>query len=199
MRGVHLKAYLFSKGETTTDLAKWSLERLGFEVILLLDPNTKFYDKYVLFLEQAVESKDEVVIRADADVIVHKNFNEMVKLFLNQREELPYHSDWWWCGKAFCFLRMEMIDTSPQIISREALIESLANIQRFKDASRPETELTRLASFYTPRRFEVQNQFVAVHGYKQSKEDIARVLQQKKERKQFDKWDHDFINKLKEF
>ena len=59
-----MKAYLFSKGETTTELAKWSLERLGFEVVLIYDTNTTFFDKYKIFLEKAVNSKDEIVIRA---------------------------------------------------------------------------------------------------------------------------------------
>ena len=41
--------------------------------------------------------------------------------------------------------------------------------------------------------------FVGVHGYKQSQDDIDRVIEQKKTRKQYQKWGHDFINKLKEF
>ncbi len=193
-----MKVYLFSKGETTTALAQWSLERLGFEVILIRDDNTKFYDKYVLFLEQAVESGDKIVIRADADVIVHKNFKGLVKKFIDQYADNEKRF-WWICGKAFCFLKMEIIDGAPQIISREALLASMANIHRFKDADRPETELTRLADFYAPRRFVALDDFSGVHGFKQSKEDIERVIAMKKRRKQFDGWDHDFINKLNEF
>ena len=106
---------------------------------------------------------------------------------------------WWACGRAFCFLKMETIDTAPQIIARPALLSALANLDRFKNESRPETELTRIPEFFDPRRFEAIDIFVGVHGYKQSQDDIDRVIEQKKTRKQFQKWDHDFINKLKEF
>lgn len=191
-----MKAYLFSKGETTTELAQWSLERLGFVVVLIYDTNTTFFDKYKLFLEMAVDSEDEIVVRADADVIVHKNFGKLVDDFVNEYNGEGF---WWVCGRGFCFLKMETIDTAPQIIARPALLSALANLGKFKDATRPETELTRLADFYDPRRFEAQDIFTGLHGYKQSQSDIDRVIAMKKLRNQYDEWDHDLINKLKEF
>ena len=156
-----MKAYLFSKGETTTELAKWSLERLGFEVVLIYDTNTTFFDKYKIFLEKAVNSKDEIVIRADADVIVHKNFKDLLDDFIEQYKEMDNEAIWWACGRAFCFLKMETIDTAPQIIARPALLSALANLDRFKNESRPETELTRIAEFFDPRRFKAIDIFLS--------------------------------------
>lgn len=189
-----IKAYLFSKGETTTDLAEWSLKRLGFDVLVYRDERSTLYKKYQLFIQDALNTSDEVFIRADADVIVHKNFLKLLDFFKDKTIE----NLWWVNGKAFCFHRFELVDTAPMIISRKALEAAQNHMHKFEHSSRPETELTRIPDFFFPRRFLATDIFTGIHGLKQSPVDIDRVLAQKRERNQLKDWDWDLLNKLKE-
>lgn len=186
-----MKAYLFSIGESTTELAKWSLERLGHEVIMLDDPKTSFYEKYREFLNRALNDKDNWVIRTDADVIVNKRLNNMISY---AQQNLSGY--WWVASKLFCFLRMDIADGAPNVINKKALKAAASRIHEFSKELRPETALTRIPEFMSPRRFLATDYFCGIHGYKQSPEDIGRVLQMKAARNQLKDWDNELIEKL---
>lgn len=61
-----MKAYVTSIGEPTTDLCVWSLERNGFETVLIQDQTT-LAEK----LKRIYSEADEDFVRIDADVIVN--------------------------------------------------------------------------------------------------------------------------------
>lgn len=188
-----MKAYLFSCGESTTSLAKWSLERLGLEVVLIQDPATSFHHKYMQFLEMA--RGEEFVVRWDADVIATREFGGLVKGFL---DDLDRGEAWWWQGIGFCYLKQNIIPVSGNIMTKEAIEVGLKRMAEFAKESRPETKLTRAPEMYEPRRFYVREKFVGIHGFNQRPVDIHRVMKQKEDRNQLDLWDFDLIERLKQ-
>ena len=185
-----MKVYLFSIGEPTTEVAKWAWERLGHEVILLQDPKTSFYQKYLEFLN--IAKHDEKLIRTDADVIPLKRVNELVEHFKNQKDL------WWMTGKAFCYIRNDIIDGGINLMDDHIVKLGLQHFHEFKKDTRPETRLSRVPELMTPRRFMAQTVFIGLHGYKQKDEDIARVMKVKAERKQLKDWDLELIEKMNE-
>jgi hypothetical protein len=64
-----MKAFVTSIGEPTTDLCVWSLERNGFEVVLL-NNGSLLADKLKSIYEQATDD----FVRIDADVVVNSTF-----------------------------------------------------------------------------------------------------------------------------
>lgn len=189
-----MKAYLFSVGESTTDLARWSLERLGHEVIMLGDPNTSFHQKYMEFLARALDAKDKWCIRADADMIMGRGLNKMISYAEQQLAGL-----WWLNGKSFCFHRMELIESTPSVIHLKGIKAAAMRVLSVKQELRPETALTRIPEFYNPRRFAATDYFLGIHGYKQHEGDIARVMNMKAQRDQLKEWDLEMIEKLNAF
>lgn len=189
-----MKAFLFSKGETTTDLSDWSLRRQGFDVVKLYDLHTTFYKKYLEFLEMA--RGEEVVVRMDADVIVTKGINDLVAEFMDAKR-LYFAS-----GQIFCFLRYDLITGAPHLMSEEAVEIGLKRMKEWSGESRPETSLTRCPEFYEPvRRYDHFPVFTGLHAFEQSEEDVARVMEQKARRGQLGQWDMGLVgmlDKLKE-
>lgn len=185
-----MKAFLFSKGETTTDIAKWALARQGFEVVLLYDPKTTFYEKYIDFLNRA--KNEDWVVRSDADVIVNKNLPEFVKL-VQSMEHL-----WWGHGMTYCHLRHALVYGPPSVMNSKAIQVGLAHFHEYRKESRPETAFSRAQELLSPRRFQSFDFFNGVHGYKQSDEDIARVMNQKAMRNQIKDWDMELIERMEE-
>lgn len=183
-----MKAFLFSKGESTTDLSKWSLERLGFDVRLIYDPKTTLFQKYLQFLNDAKNESE--VVRCDADVIVNKNFTKFVQGFMEQKNY------WWMHGMLYCYLRRELIYSTPSIMNNNAIKVGLAHFHEYKKESRPETAFSRAKEFMEPRRFAAIDFFTGIHGFKQYDEDIARVMQQKAERDQLKNWDMELIERM---
>lgn len=183
-----MKAFLFSKGESTTELAKWSLERLGHEVVLLYDEKTTFYQKYLEFLNLA--RNEQVLIRMDADVIALKSLTRLVEFFTVQKEL------WWMTGKVYCYLRRDIVDAGVNIMNDKIISLGLQQFHQFGDESRPETRLSRTDALYRPRRFLATGFFVGLHGYKQKQSDVVRVLQQKVDRNQLKDWDLELVKKM---
>ncbi|MDZ4228356.1 MAG: hypothetical protein U1E54_03860 [Candidatus Levybacteria bacterium] len=183
-----MKAFIFSVGEPTTDVAVWSLKRLGFDVTLMHNPKTSFYEKYREFLEKA--RQEDVVIRSDADVIVNKGFMELLKIYESQ------NNVWWMQGKLFCHLKHDLIYGAPNIMNYKAINVGLQHFHEYKREHRPETALSRANELANPRRFRAVDYFVGMHGYKQKREDIDRVLKQKEERNQLKNWDMELVEKL---
>ena len=185
-----MKAYLFSIGETTEDLAKWSMERLGFEVVLIKDKNTKFYEKYQEFLRLA--KGEEWVVRYDADMVITKNFKQIAESYIK-----IYNGDkQWFQFYLFCFLRYERVN-GVHLIGKKVIDEGQKYLDNFfKEYSRPETEFFRTPEV-NPLTLTV-NETVGIHGLKQNQKDIDRVIEQKKERGQFKHWDLELIQKINE-
>lgn len=186
-----MKAYLFSIGESTTDLAHWSLKRLGLEVVLLQDPATTLWDKYVEFLQRAQHEAGPVV-RWDADVIALPALTEMIKRF--QAQDMH----WWWSGSGYCHLRHDLVPVSGQVMRPEVIRLGLEHMHEFRSHSRPETSLSRVPGMYNPRRFTVVPDFVGIHAWRQTPADIGRVMQQKADRGQVGWWDNERIKRMEE-
>lgn len=186
-----ITAYLFSIGESTTELSKWALEHYGFKVVLLQDPSTTLSQKYEQFLELA--QGQDWVIRCDADIVVNKAFEHQVKLITNFWEQKPeFHDIWWFQFSTFCVMKQQIIHGPPMLMRKE-LIDYGQKFKKdfFHGISRPETAFFRDASVnaHTTTRDLINNGVVGMHGYKQRPEDIERVLAQKRDRNQLNEWD----------
>jgi hypothetical protein len=191
-----MEVYLFSKGESTTDVAKWSFERQGFKVNLLLDEDTTFSQKYEEFLNLA--KGKEWVIRSDADIIVNRNFRKFAEAALAKK----WPNIWWWRSRTFCFHQWDTIIGTPKILKKEAIDVG----QRFKDnffrnEMKPETAFQNQKEFIGRFNNWLHQDFniVGFHGYRQYDSDIARVLDQKRERGQIEEWDSRLIKRIENF
>lgn len=183
-----MKAFVFSIGETTTDICIWSLKRLGFVVVPIADPKTSFYQKYLEFLSRA--KGEETVIRCDADVVVTKDFTTMVKMYQSQNQF------WWFQGKVYCHLKHNLVNTGPNIMNDRVISVGLQHFHEYKHDSRPETRLSRAKELMDPRRYMALDYFTGIHGFRQREEDIQRVFNQKAERDQLGEWDLELIDKM---
>ena len=82
-----MKAYLTSVGETTEQVCKSQLEKLGFEVILLNDKED-WSTKYKKFIDMANEN----CLRIDADIILFNDFKipELPEISIVQWQVVDY-------------------------------------------------------------------------------------------------------------
>ncbi len=191
-----IKAYLFSIGESTTEISKWSLERLGFEVVLIEDPKTSFSEKYEQFLKMAKEDGGWVV-RTDADIVHNKHFGREIDTI---RKEIPHSQIIWWQFPLYCCLRHEIIRGAPMFMSPKVIRfgQKFKN-DFFRKANRPETKFYRQKEInqYCAVREMESYQVAGLHGYAQNEEDVQRVLVQKNKRNQLQDWDLKIIERLK--
>lgn len=181
-----MKAFITSIGETTKDLCIWSLERNGFEVVLIED-GSLLVDK----LKTIYEMADDDFIRVDADVVPNNKCTPE-----NIRNAMNFQKDAWWLQfRCFGWFAQDLIYGGIQFIKKEALPDLRSNVDKYKTYHRPETQLSRIASFYEPRRFESSEQVMGLHGFAAS--DIERVKQVKLSRGQ-DGYDFELSEKLME-
>jgi hypothetical protein len=181
-----VKAAIFSVGEPTTDLCRWSLERNGFEVILF-QGKTSLADK----LRYLYDEFDEDIVRVDADVIVNRNFTPNQ---LKTVKESMAHI-WWWQFTTFDWYKLDIAYGGANLILKEALPDLRANVELHKDHIRPETMLSRLPEFHNPRRFETwSHEIMGIHGY--GIKDIKPVIQLKSNRGQSHHYDFEMTSKL---
>jgi hypothetical protein len=165
-----VKAVITSIGELTTEVCKWSLERNGFETILIQDKNTLLAEK----LEQIYKEIDEDFVRVDADVVPNNVLTpELMSNFSN--------GFWWYQFLTFDWFKQETTHGGIQLVKKEAIPILRANISRFKNAERPESQMYRLEEFHKPRRCKTINAIMGLHNYKN---DIERVKEVKKRRGQ---------------
>jgi hypothetical protein len=191
-----VKAIITSCGEKTTPLCKWSLERNGFDVLLLMDPQTSLWSK----LKWIYENVDEDFLRVDADVVPNRNCTER-----NIYEYLPSTS-WWLQFQTFDWFKQDLAYGGVQFISKKALPALRENIDRFELAERPESQMFRLDEFaeglvdlkWRPRRCTSSNLIVGVHGYGQYPRDFTRVQETKKRRKYYSDYDWELYDKLQQ-
>ena len=163
-----MKAYIFSIGEPTVKLSQWSLERLGFQVVVIHNPDTSLWAK----LKWLYSHEKEDFIRVDGDIIVNRNILKLE----------PQDNCWWHCGLGYDWYHQDIGAISVHWVKQQALPYLKTNIDKFENAERPETELTRIEEFMNPRRFETYNLMCGLHGWNQK--DIDRVEETKNRRGQ---------------
>lgn len=174
-----MKAFVTSIGETTADLCVWSLQRQGFEVVLLNSPDTLWH-KLKLIFDQA----EEDFIRVDADVVC----NLSVTKLLEQR------GGWWYQAQTFDWYRQDVGYGGVQYIKKQCFPAIRKHLVEAERTERPESHLARLDEFHSPRRFKSVNMICGIHGFKQS--DVQRVKDTKMRRGQFEDYDWDLAEKL---
>jgi hypothetical protein len=184
-----MKAYVTSIGEPTTDLCKWSLERNGFEVIMLKDDSTLWAK-----LKRIYDIADEDFVRVDADIIVNRNFTPGN---LKTIERIDYLQQAWWIQfVAYDWYKQDICHTLSYI-KKEALPVLRTNVVRFKDDLRPETQVSRVAELHNPRRMETYaDQLMGIHGYGIS--NTKPVMKLKAERGQSHLYDFELAQRLNE-
>lgn len=171
---------MFSIGEPTTEIAKWAVERQGFEVVLYQDKTTLWAK-----LKRMLEEFDEDILRVDADVIC----NDRIKYLK------PGGKTVWTQSHCYDWYKQNVIPCSVGVITAEAMNTCRTLIDEYKNDSRPETRLWRLDPFHSPRICRVLPTVVGVHGYKQT--DLARIKAQKAERGQAYDWElYEAVSKL---
>lgn len=175
-----MKAFVSSIGEVTTELCVWSLERNGFEVVLVYG-DTSLASK----LEEIYLQAEDDFVRIDADLIPNRN--------LTPENLIAPEGIWWVQYQMFDWFRQDVGYGGVQFIKREALPALRANVAQFKQAERPETELSRIKEFYEPRRFASENHLMGVHNYKN---DLGRVKGVKANRGQSHLYDWELTEKL---
>jgi len=180
-----VKAFVTSIGEPTTDLCLWSLQRNGFETVLLEDPSTSLWEK----LKTIYEMAEDDFVRVDADIIINRRFTPTMLSWLPIK-----NSDcWWWQFICFDILKLDI--THSMAYTKKIAIPFLrSNINRVMNSNRPETEMSRIQEFHNPRRFDTYtDEIMGLHGYKA---DIERAKKQKHIRNQQGLYDFEMAERL---
>lgn len=178
------RIFVFSIGEATTDLCMWALERFGFEPVLYQD-NTLLWEK----LKRFYNEPGEMLYRCDADIIPNR---DSIKI-----TQLDYSETWWWHTKGWGWYRQNITSISIAGMTRQAADIAAKHIDEAKNASRPETAMSRLPEFFSPRRYNVADLVTGLHGYGQTTADIARVRAVKHERRQDELFDWGMFNSIR--
>lgn len=174
------KAWITSIGEPTTELCKWSLERNGFDVVVLQD-STSLAQK----LKHIYENETEDFLRVDADVIVNRHM----------KPDIEIDPDIWWVQfQCFCWYKQDVSNGGIQFIRKEALPILRKHIDEAMRLERPESHVYRLAEFGDPRRCITKEGIMGIHGYGQT--DISRVKSTKARRSQLEDYDFELAERL---
>jgi hypothetical protein len=177
-------AYVTSVNEPTTDVCVWSLERNGFEVILLKSDST-LHDKLSTIYKTATED----FLRVDADIIVNRNMTPRLLTELSDNKNI-----WWWQFVVYDWFKQD-VSNSLAFIKKEALEALRNNIDRFNKDIRPETRSSRIDELCTPRRLETYTEkIMGIHGY--GTKNLEPVKDLKKARKQMDIHDFELMERL---
>lgn len=177
-----MKAFVTSIGESTTELCVWSLERQGFDVELIQDPDTSLAHK----LEQIYNLADDDFIRVDADVIVTRK----IKL-LDKPKDI-----WWVQAQCFGMISQDIIYGGVQWIGKECLPALRKHIGAQLQAERPETAMYRLEEFYSPRRCQSVDLVCGIHSF--GKQDMQRIQDTKERRGQASNYDFELADRMQE-
>lgn len=175
-----MKAWITSIGEPTTDLCRWSLERLGFEVEVL-ESDSLLGNK----LKWIYDHSDEDFLRIDADVVPNKNVLRLIK-------DQP--NAWWVQGQVYDWYAQSVINGGVQVIRKVAIPFLRDEIYRHIRAERPETEMYRLEQFHNPRRCLSSEIVCGVHGWGQN--DLDRVKETKLRRSQYENYDWELAERM---
>ena len=177
-----MRAYITATHEPTLELAKWSLARWGFDVVVV-QGDDRLSDKLSLIYHEA---KDDFV-RMDADVIANSNV---------QMLGLQGSSDTWWEQYlTFDMYKCDVTHGGIQLIKKEALKYLRANIGDFMHDERPETRMYRLDELNP--HCATREVILGVHGW--GGQDIKQVKLTKSERLQLDGYDWELVERMQEF
>lgn len=178
-----MKAYVTSIGEPTTDLCVWSLQRQGFLVYLINDPETSLWHKLIYIFNQA----DEDFLRVDADVVVNKNVVKMTK----------QKTRWWYQGLTYDWYKQDITHGGVQYIRKPVIEIVRKHINEAEQLDRPETYLYRLPEFHNPRKCVTYQSVCGLNGYHQNA--YKRVKEVKESRGQFSNYDWELSERLDAF
>lgn len=180
-----MKAYVFSIGESTTDLCVELMQEYGFEVILYKD-GTTLWDKLKRFYTEALETDEQEFIRIDADIIPNKHVQDLIKV-----------SDGclWHCAVGWDWYKQQRDTISIHHMKREAVEKCLQNIESAKGKIRPETHLWRIEEFHWPRVCHQVDISCGMHGYGQKNQRV-RIKQLKHLRNQ--EYDWSLVERIEE-
>jgi len=177
-----MKVYITSIGESTTGLCKWSLERQGFQVIVLNDPSS-LWDKLNRIFS---DTDEEDILRVDADVIVNKNIKELV-----QQNKLL-----WYQSLTYDWFKQDITHGGIQFIRKETISIIRKHINEAIRMDRPESYLFRLEEFHNPRVCGTFEKVCGLNGYKQF--DKQRVKDVKERRGQMDNYDFELAERIEQ-
>lgn len=169
-------AFVTSIGESTTELCAWTLERNGFEVVLL-ESESSLAEK----LKDIYDIARDDFVRVDADIVVNRNLT-VEKLYDTTADDL-----WWVQYLTYDWHKQDTTHGGVQFIKKEALPALRANVDRMMTMERPESELYRISDFHNPRRCDWYPMVMGLNGYKQS--DVERIKATKRRRNQYDSYD----------
>lgn len=172
-----MKAYVFSIGETTTNLCVELMKEMGFEVILYND-QTSLWDKLRRFYTEALQTDDKEFVRIDADIIPNKRTLDLLKV---------NDGCLWHCAVGWDWYKQERGAISIHHMKREAVAICLQNIKQARDKNRPESYLWRMQEFHYPRVCHLINISCGMHGYGQ-KDQRERIKSLKESRNQEYDW-----------
>ncbi len=178
--GAHLKAYVTSIGEPTTELCVWALERLGYEVVLYESSNSlaaKLYDIY--------HAADTDFLRVDADVIPNRNV-----LLLGAMDKTSV----WVQGQTFSWHAQDLIYGGVQLIRKEAIPILRKEMPNHLEDERPESAMFRLPQFHEPRVCVSEELVCGLHGWGQT--DQKRIRETKARRGQIDNYDWELVEMM---
>lgn len=172
-------AFITSTNEPTTELCRWSLDRLGFTTVLYID-QTSLWNK----LEGIFEEATEDFLRVDADVVCNKNVLDLVAM----------KSKWWYQATTYDWFKQDITSGGIQFIKKECIPIVNKHIQEAKEQERPESYLYRLEEFHNPRRCISYDKICGLHGFAQS--DVNRIRETKLRRGQFENYDWELAERL---
>lgn len=184
-----MKAYVTSIGEPTTELCKWSLERNGFDVLVIKDSST-LAEK----LKYIYQIADDDFIRVDADVIVNRNCTqENIRRLMRDHQ---YKHAVWLQFTTFDWLSQDLAHGGVQLITRQALSDLRSHVHEAINKERPESYMYRIDAFQEPRVCLSHYAVMGLHGYGQT--DLQRIKDTKSRRGQYDNYDWEIVDKLGE-
>lgn len=173
-----MRCFVFSIGESTTDLCCELMKEYGFEVILFQDKSS-LWDKLKRFYTEALQTNDNGFFRIDADIIPNRNTLKLKPLG-------------WQCAVGYDWYKQDRGPISIHAMDRDIVKMCLQNIESARDKIRPETHLWRVIKInpYT----KIVNSFsCGLHGYGQI-EHRQRIKELKYNRNQ--EYDWELIDKI---
>lgn len=178
-----MRAYVFSIGESTTDLCVELMQKYGFEVVLFQD-ETSLWAKLKRFYEEALATKDHQFVRIDADIIPNKN----AAIIPHSKNDYPL----WECSVGWDWYKQDRGSISIHYMNRLAAEMCLRHIAEAEALTRPETHLWRDERInpYTRLDWTLAR---GIHGYGQA-DHRERIKALKRERNQ--EYDWELVEKI---
>lgn len=171
-----MKCYVFSIGESTTDLCVELMKSYGFEVVLYQD-DTSLWHKLKRFYTEVVESGDQWAMRIDADIIPNSNVKKLADTTTLS----------WACASGYDWYKQDRGAISVHVMNSWVIKQCLENIYEARDRARPETYLWRVEDI-NPHTEIIEDFSCGLHGYGQT-DQRQRIKALKHLRNQTYDWD----------